>query len=197
MEQVLLIVQVLIAVSLIGIILIQRSDTDGFGLGSGSGSNLLSGRATANLLTRTTAILATLFILNSLALSIFAARERHHSIVEQIEQQENRSRPAPLRSTRPHLPPPRSTCARTRLLPRRRPSPKRPAPHRPRRRPGKTTRPPYRRRNKGVILEKIPGGIFIGDPDHTAARRRPSSKMPPGIFDVDSPIILPAGKIGE
>jgi preprotein translocase subunit SecG len=94
MEHVLLVVQVLIAVALIGIILIQRSDTDGFGLGSGSGANLLSGRATANLLTRTTAILATLFILNSLALSILAARHGHRSIVEQIQQEEG-SAPVP------------------------------------------------------------------------------------------------------
>ncbi len=94
MEQVLLVVQVLVGVALVGIILIQRSETDGFGLGSGSGMNLLSGRGTANLLTRTTAILATLFIVNSLVLSIIAARMHAPSILDEIQQQESGSAPA-------------------------------------------------------------------------------------------------------
>lgn len=74
MEQVLLVVQVLIAIGLIGMVLLQRSDSDGLGLSGGSGTNFLSGRGTANLLTRTTAVLAALFIANSLALSVLAAR---------------------------------------------------------------------------------------------------------------------------
>ncbi len=89
MIQVLLVVQVLVAAALIGVVLIQRSDSDGFGLGSGSGSNFLSGRASANLLTRTTAILAALFIINSLALSLLASHGRQHSIVDSVQQQES------------------------------------------------------------------------------------------------------------
>lgn len=85
MEQVLLVVQVLLAVALIGMVLIQRSDSDGFGLSGGSGNNLLSGRSTANLMTRTTAILAALFIMNSLALSVLAAHRYTPSIVDSIE----------------------------------------------------------------------------------------------------------------
>ncbi len=84
MIQVLLVVQVLVAAALIGVVLIQRSDSDGFGLGSGSGSNFMTGRSAANLLTRTTAILATVFIINSLALSILAARGNERSIVDQV-----------------------------------------------------------------------------------------------------------------
>lgn len=89
MIQVLLVVQVLVCTALIGIILLQRSDTDGFGLGSGSGSNFMSGRATANLLTRTTAILAAAFIINSLALGILAARGHSRSIADTIVEQES------------------------------------------------------------------------------------------------------------
>lgn len=70
MTTVLLVVQVLLALGLIGIVLIQRSDSDGFGMGSGSGMGVLSGRAKANLLTRTTAILAALFMINSMLLTI-------------------------------------------------------------------------------------------------------------------------------
>lgn len=91
----LLVIHVLIAAALIGVVLIQRSDTDGFGLGSGSNANLLSGRSAANLLTRTTAILATLFIINSLALSVLAAHGSKGSIVDTIEQQEGDAAPAP------------------------------------------------------------------------------------------------------
>lgn len=96
MEQVLLVVQVLIAIFLIGMILLQRSDSDGFGLSGGSGNNLLSGRGAANLMTRTTAILAALFIINSLALSIIAARGRAPSIAQAIEAQQKENNAAPV-----------------------------------------------------------------------------------------------------
>jgi preprotein translocase subunit SecG len=89
------VVQVIIAVALIGMVLIQRSDSDGFGLGGGSGNNLLSGRSTANLMTRTTAILATLFIVNSLALSVIAARGHAPSLVEAVEKQQAAEPAAP------------------------------------------------------------------------------------------------------
>lgn len=84
MEQVLLVVQVLLAIGLIGMVLIQRSDSDGFGL-SGGGSNLMSGRTAANAMTRITAIFAALFIINSLVLSVMAASGRAPSIIESLE----------------------------------------------------------------------------------------------------------------
>lgn len=83
METVLLVVQVLICLALIIVVLIQRSESDGFGLGSGSGANLLSGRGTANLLTRTTAILAALFMVNSLLLSVIVS-ERSDSPLSDV-----------------------------------------------------------------------------------------------------------------
>lgn len=85
METILLVVQLIIALALIGAVLIQRSDSDGFGLGSGSGSNFMTGRAAASLLTRATAVLATLFILNSLALGIIAHNRSSSSVAEAIE----------------------------------------------------------------------------------------------------------------
>lgn len=84
MEAVLLVIHVLIAMALIGMVLIQRSDSDGFGMGSGGGSGFMSSRGTANFLTRTTAILATLFIITSLALGIIASNRSSHSIVDTI-----------------------------------------------------------------------------------------------------------------
>lgn len=84
MEAVLLVIHVMIATALIGMVLIQRSDSDGFGLGSGGGSGFMSSRGTANLLTRTTAILATLFIISSLVLGIIASNRSSDSIVDTI-----------------------------------------------------------------------------------------------------------------
>lgn len=85
MEPFFLVLHVLIATALIGVVLIQRSSTDGFGLGSGSGSNFMSGRQAANFLTRVTAILATLFILNSLWLGWLATHSARMSLADQVE----------------------------------------------------------------------------------------------------------------
>jgi preprotein translocase subunit SecG len=87
MEHILLVIQIIISLALIGIVLIQRSDNDGMGLGGGGGGlGLLSGRAKANALTRTTAILAVLFMLNSLLFTVVSTAGRS-SIIEQIETQ--------------------------------------------------------------------------------------------------------------
>ncbi len=93
MYNILLVVHVILTLALIVVILVQRSSTDGFGMGSGSGGGLMTGRASANLLTRITAITATLFIINSLALGILTKGERRSITddVMQIEQQVNRS----------------------------------------------------------------------------------------------------------
>jgi preprotein translocase subunit SecG len=93
MASVLLVIQVIVGLALVGVILLQRSESDGFGLGSGSGMNLLSGRGAANLMTRTTAILATVFMVNALALSIIAARTGGDSIVDTIQAQESSTLP--------------------------------------------------------------------------------------------------------
>lgn len=86
METVLLVVHVIISLALIGMVLIQRSESDGMGLaGGGGGANFMTGRTAANFLTRTTAVLATLFILNSLALGIIAANKKPDSITDTIK----------------------------------------------------------------------------------------------------------------
>lgn len=96
MEHILLVIHVIIAAALIGVVLIQRSETDGFGLGGGTGGSFMTGRATANLLTRTTAILATLFIVNSLALGWLAAHNQKGSIAESIMSEEQSEPSVPL-----------------------------------------------------------------------------------------------------
>tara|TARA_B100001179_G_C18381394_1_gene313499 strand:+ start:63 stop:569 length:507 start_codon:yes stop_codon:yes gene_type:complete len=85
MIHIFLIIHVVIALALCAIVLLQRSDTDGFGLGSGSGSNFMSGRQSANFMTRATAVLAALFMLNSLWLSMLAADQHDVSLVDRIQ----------------------------------------------------------------------------------------------------------------
>lgn len=78
MFQVILTIHVLLAIGLIGVILVQRSEGGALGMGGGGGGGggFMTGRGTANLLTRTTAVLAALFIATSLALAIFSGSGR-------------------------------------------------------------------------------------------------------------------------
>ncbi len=71
----LLIVQTLVAAAMVAVILMQRSEGGGLGVG-GSPSGLMSARGAADFLTRATAILATLFVILSIALAGLATIER-------------------------------------------------------------------------------------------------------------------------
>ncbi|MGE0251530.1 MAG: preprotein translocase subunit SecG [Dongiaceae bacterium] len=81
MESILLVIHLLVALALIGLILIQRSEGGGLGIGGGGMGSLLGARGTANLLTRATAILATAFIATSILLAIIAT---HRSGISSI-----------------------------------------------------------------------------------------------------------------
>lgn len=71
MITVLLVLQAFVTLALIGVVLIQRSEGGGLGLGTSQGmGNFMTGRGTANLLTRATAVLATLFMVLSLVLAL-------------------------------------------------------------------------------------------------------------------------------
>ena len=69
----LLVVHTLIALALVGVILLQRSEGGGLGIGGGTGGGLMTARGAANLLTRSTTILAALFIGTSILLAVLAA----------------------------------------------------------------------------------------------------------------------------
>ncbi|WP_458096577.1 preprotein translocase subunit SecG [Roseomonas sp. WA12] len=71
MTTVLLVLHFFVAAALIGVVLLQRSEGGGLGIGSSQGmGNLMSGRGTANLLTRATGVLAALFMALALALGL-------------------------------------------------------------------------------------------------------------------------------
>ena len=77
----LLVVQAIIAASLVGVILMQRSEGGGLGMG-GSPSGLMSARGAADFLTRATAVLATLFVVMSIALAAYASVSRAPSTID-------------------------------------------------------------------------------------------------------------------
>ncbi|MCM5560356.1 preprotein translocase subunit SecG [Pleomorphomonas sp. JP5] len=68
MQTVLLVIHLMVVAALVGVVLLQRSEGGALGIGGGGG--FMTSRGTANVLTRTTAILAAVFFLTSLALSI-------------------------------------------------------------------------------------------------------------------------------
>ncbi|RJF87417.1 preprotein translocase subunit SecG [Oleomonas cavernae] len=83
----LLVLHLIFAVALIGVVLVQKSEGGALGIG-GSGGGFMSARGAANLLTRATAILAGLFMISSLALTMLARTGGEGSIVDRIEQQQ-------------------------------------------------------------------------------------------------------------
>ena len=81
MENVVLIIHLLLALALIGVVLLQRSEGGGLGMGGGGGGGVMSGRAAATALGKLTWALAIAFICTSLALTIIAARNASGSSV--------------------------------------------------------------------------------------------------------------------
>ncbi len=108
MTSVLLVIHLMLAIAMIGTVLLQRSEGGALGIGGGGGGGggmggLLSGRGTANLLTRTTAILAAGFMITSLSLTILAASNRApRSILEDIPT--TNSAPVEEQPARPSVP---------------------------------------------------------------------------------------------
>ena len=81
MQTVLIVFHLMIVVALVGSVLLQRSE--GGALGVGGGGGFMTGRGQANALTRATAILAGLFFVTSLTLSILAGMGRKPSTILQ------------------------------------------------------------------------------------------------------------------
>ncbi len=86
MQTVIIIIHLLIVLSLVGVVLLQRSE-GGIGMGAGGGGGgggpggFMTGRGTANALTRATAILAAAFFATSLTLAILASYDRQPTSV--------------------------------------------------------------------------------------------------------------------
>ncbi len=80
------VVHILIALALVGLILLQRSEGGALGMGGGGGGGgMMSSRSSANLMTRVTAVLAGSFMVTSLVLTMLAGRDTGStSILDQV-----------------------------------------------------------------------------------------------------------------
>ena len=95
MQQILLVIHLIVAIVLIGLVMLQRSEGGALGIGGGSG-NLFSSRGVGNTLTRATAILAACFFATSIALTMLSNQKGGGSIVDQVQTQ---PAPAPAPAT--------------------------------------------------------------------------------------------------
>ena len=100
MTTVVLVIHLILAIALVGIVLLQRSEGGALGMGGGGGGmgGFMTGRATADLLTRTTALIAACFMVTSLTLAILSAKEQGKGTI--LDQ----PRPAPQAPAQPAQP---------------------------------------------------------------------------------------------
>ena len=93
MENFILVLNIILAVLLIGVILLQRSEGGALGLGV-SQDNFISSRSASSFLTKTTAIIAALFIITSVSLTIISKEEiSSTSVLEKVEEEKDSSEP--------------------------------------------------------------------------------------------------------
>ncbi|HLN07343.1 MAG TPA: preprotein translocase subunit SecG [Xanthobacteraceae bacterium] len=99
MQTVVIVIHLMVVTAMIGVVLLQRSEGGGLGMGGGGGGFLTS-RGTANVLTRTTAVLALIFFGTSLLLSVLAGIDRKPRSILQgpapASEPANSGAPAPL-----------------------------------------------------------------------------------------------------
>jgi len=95
MQTFLLIIHITLAVLLIGSVLLQKSDGGALGIG-GNSDNLMSSRSAGNFLTKFTAIIAFLFIITSISLTLINKKDiSQKSIIDKIEQLDKNSSSQP------------------------------------------------------------------------------------------------------
>ena len=80
----LVIIQLILAIALVILVLLQGSDNDSLGLGGGTSGGMMSARGTANLLSRLTAVTATLFMIMSIVLTITASVSSDRNVLESL-----------------------------------------------------------------------------------------------------------------
>src|SRR5208283_2882498 len=98
-------IHLILAVAVIGVVLLQKSEGGALGMGGGGMSGFMTGRSTANLLTRVTAALAAAFMMTSVLLVVL--HNRAHSPPSVIEQGPSVPPPASL----PNVPQPAEPAA--------------------------------------------------------------------------------------
>ena len=103
MQTVVVVIHLMIVVVMIGAVLLQKSE--GGGLGMGGGAGFMSTRGTANLLTRTTAVLAFFFFITSIFLSWHASLDRKPASILSTQTPPAPTQPAQTGGPTPVAPP--------------------------------------------------------------------------------------------
>ena len=80
----LIVIQLILAIALVILVLLQGSDNEGLGLGGNTSGGMMSARGTANLLSRLTAITAALFMIMSVVLTITASVSSDRNVLESL-----------------------------------------------------------------------------------------------------------------
>lgn len=93
MENIVLTLNIILAILLVIVVLLQKSDGGALGIGV-SQESFISSRSAGNFLTKTTAIIATLFIITSVSLTIISNEGKSSSsVLEKIEEKQDSSEP--------------------------------------------------------------------------------------------------------
>ena len=93
MENFILILNIILAIILVIVILLQKSEGGALGIGA-SQESFITSRSAGNILTKITAIIATLFIITSISLTIIAQKEiSTTSVLEKVEEKQDPSEP--------------------------------------------------------------------------------------------------------
>ena len=93
MENFILVLNIILAILLVIVVLLQKSEGGALGIGA-SQDSYMSSRSASNLLTKATAIIATLFIITSISLTIMAKKEiSTSSVLERVEEKQDPSEP--------------------------------------------------------------------------------------------------------
>ena len=93
MENLILVLNVILAIILVIVILLQKSEGGALGIGA-SQESFITSRSAGNILTKITAIIATLFIITSISLTIIAKKTvSTSSVLEKVEEKQDPSEP--------------------------------------------------------------------------------------------------------
>ena len=84
MITVVLIFHIILAIGIIGLVLLQRSEGGGLGIGGSQSGGFMTARGTANALTKLTTIFGALFFLTSIVLAILAGSSSKTSVTKEI-----------------------------------------------------------------------------------------------------------------
>jgi len=93
MENIILAINVISAILLVVVILLQKSEGGALGIGVGQ-DNFISSRSAGNFLSKATGIIATIFIITSISITVFSQKQiSTKSVLEEVEEMNNSSEP--------------------------------------------------------------------------------------------------------